>query len=90
MIDSYCPEEYNSLQSHYPGCYRERGHHNCAVSLVNDLATLAEYAIKCTCGGDNFVHKTDCPYLLLGSILYRYGTGDMHNTPPQEASDEKS
>ena len=28
--------------THYPGCWRERGHHNCAVLLADELAGLLE------------------------------------------------
>lgn len=27
-------------QTHWPGCFRARGHHNCAVAMVERLAAL--------------------------------------------------
>ena len=45
------PYDDNRGQTHYPDCYRDRGHHNCAVDKVDQLrrgidATLATVVSK--------------------------------------------
>jgi hypothetical protein len=34
------PYPDNNGQTHYEGCWRERGHHNCAVALVERLEKI--------------------------------------------------
>lgn len=38
------PYPENDGQTHYPGCWMERGHHNCAIEMVHRLAKLVEEA----------------------------------------------
>ena len=37
-------------RTHWDGCYRERGHHNCAVAKIDQLEEeLRKLARKCQC-----------------------------------------
>lgn len=40
MVDLVMPYAWDSGQTHYDGCYRAKGHHNCAVARVDKLESV--------------------------------------------------
>ncbi len=37
MTKTNYPHLHNEGQTHWPGCYREKGHHNCAIDRIEQL-----------------------------------------------------
>lgn len=54
------PEPENAGQTHFIGCWRARGHHNCAVQEINRLLRLAGRLANKAAACDS-VDKPDTP-----------------------------
>lgn len=56
MTKAKYPYPDNDGQTHYPGCFREPHHHNCAVAMVERLAELVE-RLADDLGDDNYARQ---------------------------------